>query len=148
MFLYASLSSGPGNPWWFGLNRNVVLAVFESCPTLQLCANNRITKTGLWGTSRYHGDNDDLNNTPAMSSYHVNSVETQYGNPPSAADPLTVCEVSSAHNLKTCPNCAVGGCNWCSSASTKNINWQNVNISSEIYHSHNSYYSDQLLHPD
>ncbi|KAF7235066.1 hypothetical protein EG68_11620 [Paragonimus skrjabini miyazakii] len=50
LIIYAvnSLSLGPGNPWWFGLNRSLLLALFEACPTLQLCANTSVTSTGLW----------------------------------------------------------------------------------------------------
>lgn len=39
---------GPGNPWWFGLNRNVLLALFEACPSLQLCANTSVSAAELW----------------------------------------------------------------------------------------------------
>ncbi|VDP29617.1 unnamed protein product [Schistosoma mattheei] len=159
MFLYASLSSGPGNPWWFGLNRNVLLAIFESCPTLQLCANNHISKTSLWRVSRYHGDNGDMNNTLTVDSYNGNPVGVEFVRPTitTTNSPVTVaCGLINSHNLKPCPNCAVGCCNCSSSASPsssttskKNIHWSNVNISSEISHFYNSFhYADHLLYPD
>ncbi|CAH8509958.1 unnamed protein product [Schistosoma rodhaini] len=159
MFLYASLSSGPGNPWWFGLNRNVLLAIFESCPTLQLCANNHISKTSLWRVSRYHGGNGDMNNTLNADSYDGNSVGVEFVRPTitTTNPPVTVArELTNSHNLKFCPNCSVGCCNWCSSSSPsssttskKNIHWSNVNISSEISHFYNSFhYTDHLLYPD
>ncbi|XP_018649871.1 hypothetical protein Smp_210330 [Schistosoma mansoni] len=159
MFLYASLSSGPGNPWWFGLNRNVLLAIFESCPTLQLCANNHISKTSLWRVSRYHGDNGHMNNTLNVDSYNGNPVGVEFVRPTITTinPPVTVaCELTNSHTLKFCPNCSVGCCNWCSSSSSsssttskKNIHWSNVNISSEISHFYNSFhYTDYLLYPD
>ncbi|VDO78073.1 unnamed protein product [Schistosoma curassoni] len=159
MFLYASLSSGPGNPWWFGLNRNVLLAIFESCPTLQLCANNHISKTSLWRVSRYHGDNGDMNNTLTVDSYNGNPVGVEFVRPTITItnSPVTVaCGLINSHNLKPCTNCAVGCCNCSSSASPsssttskKNIHWSNVNISSEISHFYNSFhYADHLLYPD
>ncbi|VDO58462.1 unnamed protein product [Schistosoma margrebowiei] len=159
MFLYASLSSGPGNPWWFGLNRNVLLAIFESCPTLQLCANNHISKTSLWRVSRYHGDNGDMNNTLTVDSYNGNPADVEFVRPTitTTTSPVTVaCGLINSHNFKPCPNCAVGCCNCSSSASPsssttskKNIHWSNVNISSEISHFYNSFhYADHLLYPD
>ncbi|CAH8841407.1 unnamed protein product [Trichobilharzia szidati] len=155
MFLYASLSSGPGNPWWFGLNRNVLLAIFESCPTLQLCANNRISKTGLWRISRYHGDNGDVNNTTTttttVNSYHSNAPEVQFVTPPPPIIPNSsnISEVSNPHNIKTCPNCTIGCCSWCSTNNPKNINWPNTSLTTDASHFHNSYYySERLLHPD
>ncbi|CAH8480634.1 unnamed protein product [Schistosoma turkestanicum] len=155
IFLYASLSSGPGNPWWFGLNRNVLLAIFESCPTLQLCANNRISKTSLWRSSRYHEDNSDINNTVTTDSYNGNPVGGEIVQPAittTTNPPNTVaCELSNSHTFKSCPNSSVACCSWCSSPSTskKNIHWQNVNVLSEISHFHNPYHnSDHLLYPD
>ncbi|VEL19396.1 unnamed protein product [Protopolystoma xenopodis] len=34
--------SGPGNPWWFGVKKNVTLLLFENSQTLQLYANTHI----------------------------------------------------------------------------------------------------------
>lgn len=67
LFLFTALSSGPGNTWWFGLNRNVVVALFESSSTLQLCANTKITKVGLW-QSRTADDIDDTSSASSPSA--------------------------------------------------------------------------------
>ncbi|KAH8862077.1 Transmembrane protein isoform 2 [Schistosoma japonicum] len=150
MFLYVSLSSGPGNPWWFGLNRNVLLAIFESFPTLQLCVNNRISKTGLWRISRCRSDNGSMNNTLTVVSHNRSPGGDQFVIPTVTTNPsVGTCELSDSRNLKLCPYCSVGCCRWCSSSTNqKNIHWQNINVSLEVSNLHDSYHSDHLLYPD
>ncbi|TGZ74538.1 hypothetical protein CRM22_000884 [Opisthorchis felineus] len=61
-----SFCLGPGNPWWFGLNRNVLLAVFEASPALQLCANTSVTPAGLWKSTAngHHVSNGVISRQP------------------------------------------------------------------------------------
>lgn len=78
LFLYTFIMSEPGNPWWFGLNRNVSLAIVESFPALQLCANIHLTKNVLFDRIRGSFETVVLNPNSAENVVIPDSSLQQY----------------------------------------------------------------------
>ncbi|CAH8494756.1 unnamed protein product [Dicrocoelium dendriticum] len=108
LIIYAanSLCHGPGNPCWFGVNRNILLALFETCPALQLCANTSVSPTGLWKSTAnaVHTDNNPTGGD-SDASHHAEEESTSEFHSHVDTDVCSVPFVGSDYHLynNECP---------------------------------------------
>ncbi|CAL8098891.1 unnamed protein product [Calicophoron daubneyi] len=83
IYMISAFCFGPGNPWWFGLNRNISLAIFEACPALQLCANTSVSAAGLFKPSAN-------NRAASANSSGLNrATNVESNQPANASDPAS-----------------------------------------------------------